>query len=190
MDNKKIRNIISTLTFNTAETILIVLVGKLLGLELNNIIMVMLCFMISRGFFGKSLHFKNWYRCLIWSLLILLSLFLILKIDLKISILFTVFSGFIMTGKSNIDDMYLWKGKKSNYADIEEFIKYNEMEDKLIDFEKKLKDKDDLLFLLYKYRFKENYTFAEISERTGLENPRIAEKLEQIALSIRLYCGI
>ena len=47
-----------------------------------------------------------------------------------------------------------------------------------------------LLFLLYKYRFKENYTFAEISERTGLENPRIAEKLEQIALSIRLYCGI
>ena len=95
-----------------------------------------------------------------------------------------------MTGKSNIDDMYLWKGKKSNYADIEEFIKYNEMEDKLIDFEKKLKDKDDLLFLLYKYRFKENYTFAEISERTGLENPRIAEKLEQIALSIRLYCGI
>ena len=81
MDNKKIRNIISTLIFNTAETILIVLVGKLLGLQLNNIVMVMLCFMISRGFFGKSLHFKNWYRCLIWSLLILLSLFLILKID-------------------------------------------------------------------------------------------------------------
>ena len=52
MENKKIRNIISTLIFNTAETILIVLVGKLLGLQLNNIIMVMLCFMISRGVLG------------------------------------------------------------------------------------------------------------------------------------------
>lgn len=190
MDKKKIKNIISTVIFNIAETILIVLVGKLLGLEINNIVMVMLCFMISRGFFGKSLHFKTWYRCLIWSMLILLSLFLILKIDLKIAILFTIFSAFIMTGKSNINDMYLWKGKKSNYADIEEFIKYNEMEDKLIEFEKKLKDKDDLLFLLYKYRFKEKNSFAEIYEKTGLENPRICEKLDQIALSIRLYCGI
>jgi hypothetical protein len=59
MDNKKIRNIISTLIFNTAETILIVLVGKLLGLELNNIIMVMLCFMISRGITMTILYKKN-----------------------------------------------------------------------------------------------------------------------------------
>jgi hypothetical protein len=63
--------------------------------------------MISRGCFGKALHFKTWYRCLVWSSLILLSLFLILKVDLVISILFTIFAAFIMTGKSNINDMYL-----------------------------------------------------------------------------------
>ena len=85
MDNKiKIKNIISTVIFNAAETALIVLTGILLGLQLNNIVLVMLSFMVSRCFFGKTLHFKNWYRCLIWSLLLLLSLFVLLKIDLKI----------------------------------------------------------------------------------------------------------
>ena len=94
----------------------------MLGLEKNNIIIVMLCFMISRGCLGQSLHFKTFYRCLVWSLLILLSLFLILKIDLKISILFTIFSAFIMTGRSNIKDMYLWSGKTSKYDALKDFI--------------------------------------------------------------------
>ena len=102
---EKVKYIISSLIFNIAETILIYLIGRLLGLPINEIITIMLSFMISRGFFGNALHFKTWYRCLIWSSLILLSLFLILKVDLKVSILFTIFSAFIMTGKSNIKDM-------------------------------------------------------------------------------------
>lgn len=187
---EKVKNIISTIIFNIAETALIFLVGMLLKLEIRDIILVMLCFMVSRGFFGKSLHFKTWYRCLVWSLLILLSLFLILKVDLVISILFTIFSAFIMTGRSNINDMYLWKGTSTKYADIEEYIKYNSMNNTLLEFEKKLKEQDGLLFLLYKYRFKDNLTFSEISERLDMDNPRIVEKLDKIAFSLRIYCGI
>lgn len=187
---EKVKNIISTIIFNIAETALIFLVGMLLKLEIRDIILVMLCFMVSRGFFGKSLHFKTWYRCLVWSLLILLSLFLILKVDLVISILFTIFSAFIMTGRSNINDMYLWKGTSTKYADIEEYIKYNSMNNALLEFEKKLKEQDGLLFLLYKYRFKDNLTFSEISERLDMDNPRIVEKLDKIAFSLRIYCGI
>ena len=187
---EKVKNIVSTIIFNIAETALIFLVGMLLKLEIRDIILVMLCFMVSRGFFGKSLHFKTWYRCLVWSLLILLSLFLILKVDLVISILFTVFSAFIMTGRSNINDMYLWKGTSTKYADIEEYIKYNSMNNTLLEFERKLKEQDGLLFLLYKYRFKDNLTFSEISERLDMDNPRIVEKLDKIAFSLRIYCGI
>lgn len=187
---EKVKNIVSTIIFNIAETALIFLVGMLLKLEIRDIILVMLCFMVSRGFFGKSLHFKTWYRCLVWSLLILLSLFLILKVDLVISILFTIFSAFIMTGRSNINDMYLWKGTSTKYADIEEYIKYNSMNNTLLEFERKLKEQDGLLFLLYKYRFKDNLTFSEISERLDMDNPRIVEKLDKIAFSLRIYCGI
>lgn len=186
------KQLISSLIFNIAETVLIFLVGRLLDLPTNFIIITMLTFMISRGVFGEALHFKTWYRCLVWSCLILLTLFLILKIDLKICILFAIFSAFIMTGKSNIEDMYLWKGKnESKYKDIEEFIKYNLTNKTLLDFEENLKRRDDMLFLIYKYRFKENLSFSEISKRLGdMENVRIVEKLDQIALAIRISCGI
>lgn len=184
--------IVSSFIFNIAETIVIILIGKFKNLPLSNILIVILTFLISRGCFGNTLHFKTWYRCLIWSTLIMLSLFLFLKIDLILSILFAVFSAFIMTGKSNIEDMYLWKPQnESKYKDIEEYIKYNFTNPALLNFEDNLKRRDDLLFLIYKYRFKEHLTFNEISEKlNGMENPRIVESLNQIALAMRISCGI
>lgn len=189
---KKIKQMLPTIIFNIAETALIFLFGKLLILPTNHIIAIMLTFMISRGCFGKALHFKTWYRCLIWSLLILLSLFILLKIDLVLSILFAIFSAFIMTGKSNINDMYLWNNSNepSKYSDIVEFVKYNSFDDRLIEFENKLKNMDSVEYLVYKYRFKENKTFSEISELLDLDNPRIVEKLDKIAFAMRLYCRI
>ena len=60
-----------------------------------------------------------------------------------------------------------------------------------MEFEENLKRRDDLLFIVYKYRFKERLTFKEISERLdGMPNVRIAEMLNQIALAIRINCGI
>lgn len=188
MNKSKIKSLI----FNIAETILIFITGRLLNLPVNYIIMIMFTFMISRGFFGKALHYKTWYRCLIVSLLILMSLFVLFHINLIISIMFSIFSAFIMTGKSNIEDIYLWKPQnESKYKDIEEYIKYNFTNPALLNFEDNLKRRDDLLFLIYKYRFKEHLTFNEISEKlNGMENPRIVESLNQIALAMRISCGI
>ena len=88
--------------------------------------------------------------------------------------------------------MYLWNnnGETSKYQDIKDFIKYNEFDDKLIEFETKLKDRDNLEYLIYKYRFKENRTFSEISELLDLDSPRIVEHLDRVAFALRLYCGI
>lgn len=184
--------IIKSIIFNIAETALILLSGLALNLEIKYIIIVMLVFMISRGFFGKSLHFKSWYRCLVWSLLTMLSIFVILKVDFIISILFAIFSAFIMTGRSDINDMYLWKnsGEPSKYEDIADFVKYHELDDRLLEFEDKIKNRNNLEYLIYKYRFKENKTFSEISELLDMDNPRIVEQLDKIAFAIRLYCGI
>jgi len=185
------KTFMKTIVFNIAETILIFLTGKLLNLPVNYIIMIMLTFMISRAFFGKALHYKTWYRCLIASLLILMSLFVLFHVSLIVSIMFAIFTAFIMTGKSNIQDMYLWKpANESKYKDIEEYIKYNEFSNNLLDFEEALKRRDNLLYLIYKYRFKDKMTFTEMSEKLDMENPRIVEKLNQIALAIRITCGI
>lgn len=188
----RIKIIASSLIFNIAETCLIFLVGKLLELPTNEILIIMITFMISRGCFGSALHFKTWYRCLVWSLLILLSLFVLLKVDLIVSILFAIFSAFIMTGKSDIKNMYLWNNSNepSKYQDIIDFIKYNEFDDKLLEFEKKLSEKNSLEYLIYKYRFKDNKSFGEITRLLDLDSPRIVEKLDKIAFAMRLYCRI
>lgn len=121
----------------------------------------------------------------------MLSLFLILKVDLTVSILFAVFAAFIMTGRSNVADMYLWNNNNepSKYQDIIEFIKYNEFDDTLLEFEKKLKGRNPE-YLIYKYRFKDGKTFAEISELLDMDTPRIVEKLDKIAFAMRIYCKI
>ena len=44
--------------------------------------------------------------------------------------------------------------------------------------------------MLYKYKFKENKTFAEISEILEIESNRITELLDKIAFTMRMYCKI
>lgn len=187
-----LRNNWKSLLFNISETIVIFLTGVALKLPIENILFIMLVFLISRGFFGKAIHFKTWYRCLICSTLIMLSLFVLLKVDLIISILFAIFSAFLMTGKANIKDIYLWNnemGSKSKYQDIIDYIKSNKKDNKLVEFENKLMrtEKD---YLVYKYKFKEQKTFKEMSELLDMDNPRIVEYLDRIAFAIKLYCEI
>lgn len=97
-----------------------------------------------------------------------------------------------MTGKSNIEDMYLWKndGEPSKYQDVADFVKYNEFDSTLLEFESKLKEKSSVDYLVYKYRFKENKTFVEISELLDMDGPRVAERLDKVSFAIRLYCKI
>lgn len=54
----------------------------------------------------------------------------------------------------------------------------------------KLKNADNLTYMLYKYKFKENRTFEEISQLLDIETNRITEKLDKIDFAIRIYCKI
>ncbi len=85
----------------------------------------------------------------------------------------------------------MWNnGSSSKYADVEEYIEYHFLDDKLLDLEERIKRQDNLDYLIYKYRFKDKLTFSEISEKLNIDNPRIVERLNKIAFAIRLYCGI
>ena len=173
---EKMRNILGTLIFNIAETILILLTGILFKLPIEHILTIMFTFMISRGFFGKVLHFKTWYRCLIWSLLIMLSLFLLLKVDLVVSILFAIFSAFIMTGRSNIKDMYMWTGKVSKYDALKNFIAISPNHPILLEHEEYWRKNYPIRYEIFKMYFRENKTYQEIAEIKGFEDNTITKK--------------
>lgn len=190
MKNTKVLNHLKVIVFNIAEIIIVFLLGKMFEVEINTRIMLMVLFFLTRMVIGKPKHYSKAYRCAIWSILVFLSLYSLTSLDLLVTILLTVFTGYISTGRADINDAFMWKGKDTKYKDIEEYIKYNSMSDELIEFERKLKEQDNLLFLIYKYKFKESMTYTEMSEKLSLDNPRITEKLDRIALSIRIYCGI
>ena len=172
----KTKNLLSSLIFNIAETILIFLMGRLLSLPVNYIIIIMLTFMISRGCFGKALHFKTWYRCLVWSLLILLSLFVLLKVDLVVSIMFAIFSAFIMTGKSNICDMYLWTGKVSKYDALKNFVAISPNHPILIEHEEYWRKNYPMRYEIFQLYFRENQTYEYIAKLKGFEDNTITKR--------------
>lgn len=172
----KTKNLLSSLIFNIAETILIFLMGRLLGLPVNYIIVIMLTFMISRGCFGKALHFKTWYRCLVWSLLILLSLFVLLKVDLIVSIMFAIFSAFIMTGKSNIHDMYLWTGRVSKYDALKNFIAISPNHPILLEHEEYWRKNYPMRYEIFKLYFRENQTYEYIAKTKGFDDNTITKR--------------
>lgn len=179
-----------SLFFNILETIIIYMIGLIFKVSHNEIIVIMITFFFTRLLCGKPKHFATWYRCFVWSLLVSTSLFALTDLHIFVILLLSAFTGYLSTGKADINDMYMWKGRNSNYQDIDDYIKYNPMSDELLDFEKKLKERDNLLYLLYKYRFKENLTHAQIAEKTDLETPRVSEKIDKVAFSLRIYCGI
>ena len=179
-----------SIIFTVAETGVIVLTGRLLHIGYVEILLIIIAFGIVRIKVSKPMHYKKWYHCLVWTTLVFLSLFTVLKIDLKLSIVMSLFMAIILSSKGNIEDAFMWKGKNTNYADIEEFIKYNEYDTRLIEFENKLKEQTGIEYLLYKYRFKQGLSYSQISEKLDIETPRIAEKLEKIAFAIRIYCRI
>ena len=179
-----------SLIFNLAETALIYMIGRLLNVHTNTIIIIMGVFFISRLVYGKPKHYNKWYRCCIWSCLVFTSLFVLSKIDFPAIILFTGFTALITSGRADITDIYQWKGKASKFEDITEYVKYNLHNPVLKDFEKSLEERDKLKYMIYKYRFVENLSFSEISERLDISTQRIDEELHAIALSLRIYCKI
>lgn len=187
---EKLKYYLPSIIFNIAEVGVIILAGKLLHLKLEIMLIILSIFCMIRISLGGAMHYKSPYKCAVWSLLVFLSLFVLTNVGLGVSIIMSIFCAFILTTKGDITDSFMWKGKETKYSDIEEYIKYNSMETKLIEYEEKLKDKDNLTYLIYKYRFKDKMTFSQISERLDLENPRIVEKLEQIAFSFRIFFGI
>ena len=71
------------------------------------------------------------------------------------------------------------KHNESKYQKLIDYIKFNGLEPKLIEAEKRLQDLDSQMFILYKRKFREDKTFREITEEFELENPRVVEILDR-----------
>jgi len=178
-----------SIIFNVVETIIIFLVGIAIKLDIKNIIIILVVFSITRMTIGSAKHYKDWKKCLLWTTIIFTSIFLVAKVGIVISIVITIFTAIVLSGKGDIKDIYLWK-KQSKYSDIEKYINSNTQSERLVKFEEQLKEKDDIAYTIYHNKFNEKRTFSEMEEELNMDSRRIADKLNEIALSIRVFCNI
>lgn len=73
-----------------------------------------------------------------------------------------------------------YKKDESKYQRLIDFIKFNGLDDKLIESEEKLQKLDNKMYIIYKRKFRENKTFKDISKEFELDNPRIVEILDKV----------
>lgn len=170
-----------SIIFNIVETLLLILGAYLLKIGLVNTCLVFLTFQISRFYFKMPKHYKDWKKCLIWTLLIFISLFVVARVDITVGMLTTVFTAYILSGKADIGDMYMWKGnKESKYVKLDDYIKFNGLSKDLLEMEANLKNYDTKLYLIYLRRFRENKSFEEMREEFDMDNPRINEAIDKV----------
>ena len=93
-----------------------------------------------------------------------------------LSILFAIFSAFIMTGKSNIKDMYMWTGKISKYDALKDFVAISPNHPILLEHEEYWRRNYPIRYEIFKMYFRENKTYQEIAEIKGFEDNTITKK--------------
>lgn len=186
---KKIFYYLPSIIFNVIESIVIILIGVLLRLKIEDIIIVILLFGIVRMLTKGAIHYKDWKRCLLWSTLQMFSLFLVYKVGINISILITTFSAIILSKKGDINDIFMWGGNNLNNT-VFAWVKFNQENDKLIKYEERLKETDRQKYFIFKYRFREFKSYNQIANLMDMDAQRISEEIKImshfIEYSIRL----
>lgn len=170
---KKILYYLPSIIFNLAETLVIILIGVLLKLDMRIIALITTLFAIIRMGLGGVMHYKDWYRCLIWSTLVFLSLFVVAKVDIIVCIIMTIFCAYILTSKANINDIFMWKGNESKYDALKNFISLSPNNPILLEHEEYWRKNYLMRYKILQAFYREGKSYAKIMEEEGLPDNTI-----------------
>lgn len=187
-----------SLIFNVVEISIIILVGILMQVKIEEVIILILLFFIARVTSYNQMHYKSPILCMIWSTLVFFSFFLLTKVNLYIAIVFTVFEGVILTGRGDVRDGFLYSNTmdKKKYKELEIYIQNNRDSQNLKEFERILKRLNQTYSKRYRYdfyqiytlKFLENKSFEEIKKETNIrDNHGVTRALDVIFMSFNTY---
>ena len=141
---KKIFYYLPSIIFNVTEFLVVILIGILLEIRMSNIIITILVFFIVRMLAKKALHYKSWKLCLLWSVLQMTSLFLTSMVGIHLGIISTIFAAIVLSGIGDIRDIFMWNGEHSLNKEVFEWVKFNQNNDKLKEYEEKGNTVDEI----------------------------------------------
>lgn len=168
-------------------------------------LILILEFMIVRTILGAK-HYENRYKCFVMTMAVMTSIFLILKINFVLALMSALFAGINLSDrkiskKSNrklLQEGFMYKPKGyTKYKLIDDYIECYPNSEELKEFENRLKlCSDERTYDIYKMRFRERNKYNEspslenIEEKTGVNQRRIVEKLDNILLSFKVFCNL
>ena len=170
---KTILKYLPSIIFNVAETAVIALVGMLLHLEFKYMILIFVVFAMVRMKSGKAMHYKAWYKCLVWSTLVFLSLFVVAKVDIIICIIMTIFCAYILTNKADVRDIFEWKGNDSKYEALRDFIAMSPNNPILLEHEEYWRKNYLMRYKILQSFYRERKSHNKIMEEEGLSDNSI-----------------
>ncbi len=193
-----------SILFNIIETIIILGVGNILSISIYKIIYIIAVFQITRHLIKQDKHYKNPFKCLIWSTIIFAHLFLIVKIDVIAGTICSILGAYMLSGKADVNrkedkeqckdvGIYLWKAHdmSSKYELVENYVYENKNSAELLDFEEILKEIDNKSYEIYKLRFYDKKSLQYIAENMNVSSTaRVTEKLDEIQNMLRVYLKI
>lgn len=166
--NKKYWNLASNL-FNIGETILLVLFGLILKVSYRDMFIIFLAFQIGRAYFKLPKHYKAWQKCLIWTLVIFTSLFVVARVDITVGVMCAIFTSYILSGKADIKDMYMWSGKTSKYEALIDFVALSPNNPIVLDYENYWRINYPLRYEIFKLFYRERKSYQEIRDIKGYD---------------------
>ena len=179
MEDTKVRKIlifIRVLLFNIVETLTIFMIGLSLKIDWNYIIGLMIIFFLTRMVCGQPKHYKKAYKCFIWSTLTFTSVYALTDLHIIITVLLTIFTGFIATGKSDIRDMFMWKGSSSKYDALIDIVSISPNNNILLEHEEYWRKNYPIKYKIFKLFFRERKTYQEIVEELDLPDNKLIQK--------------
>ena len=180
--------------------IVLFLIALLLNLFPFSLLGLIIClaqipvYLFARYKFAEPIHAEGLNICFVLTTLFYILLFICVKglialtnipITIIFSLLLTILSCYVTSTMPNkmekLGKLFFGykKHDESKYKKLIEFIKFNGIDVRLIEAEKRLKELDSQMYLFYKRKFREDKTFKEISEEFEIDNPRIVEILDK-----------
>ncbi len=187
-----------SLLFNITELLLIMLSGYLLKLKIEDVAIVLALFCGVRIFTKSAIHYKSWKKCLCWSLLLITSLLILVKINIFIAGIMSAYAAIIVSRKADIKDCFMYRNnpKERKYRELEYYIAKNKKSKELKKFEEILIDLNKTymerykvnLYEVYKLYFLEGKSFGEIIKITDIyDNHGVTKALDIIFFSFNTY---
>lgn len=167
-------------------------------------VVLTIVYLFTRSKFDEPIHARGLNICYVFTMMFYLMIFITIKIcntiiDPKVSfvllVVLVVMSTFVTSTLPNklekVGKIFFgYKKEESKYQRLIDYIKYNGLNDDLINAENKLRALDNKLYVIYKRKFRENKSFSEISKEFDLDNPRIVEILDKAYFYIIGALGI